>query len=243
MTKPACETALQGVKVLLFDVFGTVVDWRSALIAEGEQLARAKGVSIDWARFIAAWESARRPAMDRVNADETPWTNVSGIYRRRLDEMLPEFGLGSLSERERDDFNRVWCRPRLWADTLPALARLKRKFLLATLTNNDFAWTVAMAKHAGLPWDCVLTAELFRRYKPAPETYRSALELLAVRPDEALMVAAHNYDLKAAAAQGLRTAFFPRKEYGPEQRRDQAPEGDWDVVAADLLDLAARLGA
>ncbi|OGA65527.1 MAG: haloacid dehalogenase, type II [Betaproteobacteria bacterium RIFCSPLOWO2_12_FULL_68_20] len=231
------------VKALLFDVFGTVVDWRGALLAEGEALARAKGVSVDWPRFIAAWESARRPAMDRVNAGEIPWTNVSEIYRRRLDEVLPGFGLESMDEPEREHFNRVWCRPNPWPDTLPALARLGRKFVLATLTNNDFAWAVAMAKHARLPWDCILTAELFRRYKPAPETYRGALALLAVRPEEAMMVASHNYDLRAAQAQGLRTAFFPRKEHGEGQTRDQAPEGAWDIVTGDLSELADRLGA
>lgn len=231
------------IKALLFDVFGTVVDWRRAILAEGEALARAKGWWVDWPAFIAAWESARRPLMNQVNAGAIPWRNVSAIYRRRLDEVLDEFRLAGLSEAEKDRFNRVWCRPALWPDSLPALQRLKKKYTLATLTNNDFAWAVAMAKHAGLPWDAVLTAELFKRYKPAPETYQGALALLGLRPDEAMLVACHNYDLKAARSQGMRTAFIPRKEFGDDQTKDQAPDEAWDVVGTDLLDVADRLGA
>jgi 2-haloacid dehalogenase len=234
---------IRDVKALVFDVFGTVVDWRSAILGEGAALSGGRGLDVDWPAFIAAWESVRRPIMNQVNGGAIPWINVSRIYRRRLDEVLAEFGVGGLSEAEKDHFNRVWCRPNPWPDSRPALARLKKKYVLATLTNNDFAWAVAMAKHAGLPWDCVLTAENFRRYKPAPETYRGALALLGLAPHEAMMVACHNYDLKAAQGCGLRAAFVPRKEFSDDQTKDQAPEGDWDVVGKDLLDVADRLGA
>ena len=237
------KTTTAAVKALVFDVFGTVVDWRGALLAEAKALAKAKGWTVDWPLFIQAWEGVRRPTMSKVNAGEIPWINVSEIYRRRLDEVLAAHGLGGLSAAEKDHFNRTWCRPNAWPDSLPALARLKKKFVLATLTNNDFAWAVAMAKHAGLPWDCVLTAESFQRYKPAPETYRGVLRLLGLGPGEAMMVACHNYDLAAASSHGYRTAFIPRKEFSDDQTKDQAPEGDWDIVGRHLGDVADRLGA
>jgi 2-haloacid dehalogenase len=232
-----------GIKALVFDVFGTVVDWRSAILAEGAALSRAKGLAVDWPAFIGAWESVRRPIMDKVNAGAMPWINVSTIYRRQLDDALAAFGVDTLTDDEKDHFSRVWCRPNVWPDSLPALARLRKKYVLATLTNNDFAWAVAMAKHAGLPWDAVMTAEVFQRYKPAPETYRGALTLLAVEPAEAMMVACHNYDLRAARSHGMRTAFIPRKEFSDDQVKDQAAEDDWDIVADDLLGVARLLGA
>jgi 2-haloacid dehalogenase len=231
------------IKALVFDVFGTVVDWRSALLAEFRSLARDKGWTVAGQEFLERWESVRRGAMNRVNDGSTPWINLSEIYRRRLDAVLDELGLDGMDAHERDHFNRVWCRAHGWPDSLPALRRLKQKFVLATLTNNDFAWAVELARHAGLPWDCVFTAELFKRYKPDPQTYRGALELLAVAPHEAMMVACHNYDLAAAAACGMRTAFIPRKEFSAEQSKDQVAEGEWTIVARDLNEVAARLGA
>lgn len=232
-----------GIKVLVFDVFGTVVDWRSALLAEGVALSRAKGLTVDWPAFIRAWESVHRPTMDKVNTGVVPWVNVSAIYRRQLDETLAAFGVRGLTENEKDHFNRAWCRPNVWPDSLAALKRLRTKYALATLTNNDFAWAVAMAKHVGLPWDAVLTAELFRRYKPAPESYLGALALLAVEPAEAIMIACHNYDLRAARSHGKRTAFIPRKEFSDDQTKDQVAEDDWDIVAGELSEVADRLGA
>jgi 2-haloacid dehalogenase len=231
------------IKVLLFDVFGTVVDWRSAILAEYRSLAAEKGWAVQGPRFLDRWESVRRETMNSVNAGSISWINVSEIYRKRLDEVLDELDLGGMSTEERDRFNRAWCRPNVWPDSLPALRRLKSKFVLATLTNNDFAWAVALAKHADLPWDCVLTAEVFKRYKPAPETYRGALGLLGVAPEEAMMVACHNYDLAAAASHGMKTAFIPRKEFSDDQTKDQSPEGDWTIAAKDLGEVADRLGA
>jgi 2-haloacid dehalogenase len=231
------------IKVLLFDVFGTVVDWRSAILAEYRSLAAEKGWAVEGPRFLDSWESVRRETMNCVNAGSISWINVSEIYRKRLDEVLDELDLGGMSAEERDRFNQAWCRPNVWPDSLPALRRLKKKFVLATLTNNDFAWAVALAKHADLPWDCVLTAEVFKRYKPAPETYRGALGLLGVAPEEAMMVACHNYDLAAAASHGMKTAFIPRKEFSDDQTKDQSPEANWTIAAKDLGEVADRLGA
>jgi 2-haloacid dehalogenase len=230
------------IKVLLFDVFGTVVDWRSAVIAELRTLGKLKGVSADWEAFADAWKAAYRPGLERVNRGELPWTNVDAIFRQRLDELLPQYGLEGLGEEARDHLNRVWCRPVAWPDSVSALTRLKTRYVLATLSNGNFAWLVALARHCGLPFDCVLTAENARRYKPAPEAYQMAIELLAQPPARILMVASHNYDLAAARGHGLRTAFFPRLENGPGQTADQQPEQDWDFCVRDLRALADALG-
>ena len=229
------------IRALTFDVFGTVVDWRSAIITELETLAASKGIDGDWTAFVDAWKAFYRPAMDAVNSGERAWTNVDVIYREALEQLLPRYGLGGLSEAEVDTLNRAWCRPNAWADSAPALRRLKENFILSTLSNGNFAWAVAIARHCGLPFDCVLTAENARAYKPDPRVYTCAIELLGLRPEQILMVACHNYDLAAVQSHGMRTAFLPRKEHGPDQSVDQAPEQDWDFVIRDLEDLAATL--
>lgn len=236
------EMRTMEIKALVFDVFGTVVDWRTAVIDELRVLGERQGVAGDWEAFADAWKAAYRPGLQQVNSGELPWTNVDVIFRRRLDELLPQYGLASLPEDERDHLNRVWCRPNAWPDSVPGLKRLKTRHVLATLSNGNFAWLVAIARHCGLPFDCILTAENCRRYKPAPETYRMAIELLAQPPECLLMVASHNYDLAAARGHGMRTAFFPRRETGPAQTTDQKPEQAWDFVVDDLEALAAALG-
>ena len=236
------ETRTMEIKALVFDVFGTVVDWRTAVIDELRALGERHGVAGDWVAFADAWKAAYRPGLEQVNNGALRWTNVDVIFRRRLDELLRQYGLASVPEEERDHLNRVWCRPNAWPDAVPGLTRLKTRHVLATLSNGNFAWLVAIARHCGLPFDCILTAENCRRYKPAPETYRMAIELLAQPPECLLMVASHNYDLAAARSHGMRTAFFPRRENGPTQTTDQAPEQAWDFVVDDLEALAAALG-
>jgi len=182
--------------------------------------------------------------MDRVNRGEWPWTTVDAIYRQRLDEVLRAAGIAGVSEADVSHLNRVWWRLRPWPDSVGGLARLRRRYVIAPLSNASFAGMVHLARFAGLPWDCILTAENARRYKPAPEVYLTALGLLGLAPGRAMMVAAHNYDLAAARALGLRTAFVPRPaEYGPRQATDLAAESDWDVIATDMGDLARALGA
>ncbi len=229
------------IRALLFDVFGTVVDWRTALIAELTALGKARGLVADWAEFADAWKSAYRPALEKVNRGELPWTNVDVIFRRRLDELLPRYGLEGLDEAQRAHLNRAWCRPIAWPDSVPGLTRLRARHVLATLSNGNFAWLVAIAKHCALPFDCILTAENARCYKPAPEAYRMAIELLAEPPERLLMVASHNYDLAAARGHGMRTAFFPRRENGPEQTAELEPTEDWDFIVEDLCCLADAL--
>lgn len=230
------------VTALVFDIYGTVVDWRSAVVAAVEAAARAKGVTVDGAAFADDWKAAYRPAMAEVNEGRRPWTNVDAILRGRLDEIVGQYGLDGLTEEEREALNDVWSRARPWPDAVPALTRLRANFLLCTLSNCTFAWLVALAKGQGLPFDAILASENARAYKPAPEVYEMTIELLGGRAEELLLVACHNYDLEAARAHGMQTAFLPRKEDGPGQTADQEPTDDWDYVVPDLEGLADKLG-
>ncbi len=234
---------LSSVRALTFDVFGTVVDWRGTIIREGEQLGSAKGIDADWAAFADQWRAGYAPAMARVRSGELPWTKIDALHRMILDGLLDDFGIAGLTEHEKDDWNRVWHRLAPWPDSVAGLTRLRQRFIVATLSNGNVALLVNMARHAGLPWDCILSAELMRRYKPDPETYLGAADLLGLRPEEVMMVAAHKGDLRAAQAVGLRTAFVARPhEFGPDVDVDVAPESDFDVNAADIEDLASTLG-
>jgi 2-haloacid dehalogenase len=229
---------------LAFDTYGTVVDWRASVLGALRELGARRGLAVDWEAFLAEWKAGYRPGMDRVNRGERPWVTVEGIYRERLEEILPRYGLAGLPDAEREALLRAWWRLHPWPDARPGLQRLRRRFILTPLSNASVRGMVELARFADLPWDCVITAEHARCYKPRPEVYRTAVALLGCRPDEVLMVAAHNYDLRAARAVGLRTAFVPRPaEYGPGQATDLRPEEPWDLVAADFVDLAEQLGA
>ncbi len=233
------------IKALTFDVFGTVVDWRSSLIREGEALSRAKRIGhVDWGKFADAWRGLYQPQMDRVRTGAVPWTKLDDLHRQSLDQLLRDFGISGFTDAETDHLNRAWHRLDPWPDTVPGLNRLKRRFILATLSNGNVALIVNMAKRAGLPWDAVLGAEVARHYKPQPEAYLITAELLGLKPEQCLMVAAHNNDLGAASALGFRTAFVHRRtEHGPAQTTNLKAERAWDVVAEDFVDLAAKLGA
>jgi 2-haloacid dehalogenase len=232
------------VRALTFDVFGTVVDWRSSIIREGEALGRAKGIGhVDWAKFADAWRGLYQPAMERVRSGAMPWTKLDDLHRASLDRLLGEQRISGLTEEEIEHLNRAWHRLDPWPDAVEGLTRLRRRYMLATLSNGNVALMVNMAKRAGLPWDAILGAEVARHYKPQPQAYLNTAELLGLRPAECLMVAAHNGDLVAAAGCGFRTAFVPRPaEHGPQQARDTRPEHAFDVVATDFVDLARRLG-
>ena len=236
-------TALSRVRALAFDVFGTVVDWRSTVIREGEALGRAKGLRVDWAAFADAWRDGYGPAMNRVRQGKLPWKTIDELHRMNLDDLLDRFGIEGLSEPEKDGFNRVWHRLDPWPDSVAGLLKLKEKFTVATLSNGNVALLVNMANRAGLPWDAVLSAELAGHYKPDREVYLKAASLLGLPPGEVMMVAAHKEDLRAAAGAGLRTAFVPRPQERPNRRIDLSYEDSFDVNAKDFLDLAAQLGA
>jgi 2-haloacid dehalogenase len=208
-----------------------------------EELARRKGLAVDGAKFADAWRAGYAPSMNRVRTGELPWTKLDALHRMTLDRILTEFKIGGLSEPEKDALNRAWHRLRPWPDSVAGLTRLKKGFIIAPLSNGNIALMTDMAKHAGLPWDCILGAELVRHYKPDREVYQSAADILDLRPADVMMVAAHLGDLRAAKGVGLRTAFVARPlEYGPDGKPDLKGDASVDVSAKDFNDLAAQLG-
>ncbi len=245
--QPSASSAvpLSAVRALVFDVFGTVVDWRTSIIREGELLGRQKGLNVDWVKFADGWRDGYRPAMQKVRSGAIPWTNIDGLNRIILNDLLVQFQVQGLSESEIDHLNRAWHRLMPWPDSVGGLNRLKSRYVLGTLSNGNVSLLVDMAKNAGLPWDYVLSAELFGHYKPDPEVYLGAVKLLGPAPAQVMMVAAHLGDLDAAKKLGLRTALVTRPlEYGPTKKADTAADGEGkvDLIASDFIDLAAKLG-
>jgi 2-haloacid dehalogenase len=233
-----------GAKALVFDTFGTVVDWRSSVAREAEALAKRKGATLDGARFADAWRAGYGPSMNRVRTGELPWTKLDALHRMTLDRILVDFEFTGLTEDEKDAFNHAWHRLTPWPDAVAGLTRLKKKFIIAPLSNGNISLMTDLAKHSGLPWDCILGAELVRHYKPDREVYQSAADILDLRPADVMMVAAHLGDLRAAKGVGLRTAFVTRPlEYGPAGKPDLNADGSVDFSAKDFNDLAGQLGA
>jgi len=231
------------VRALTFDVFGTVVDWRRSVIAEGVALGARTGLQADWAALADAWRKGYFASMARVAHGELAWDTIDALHRQVLDHLLPQHGLQALAEADRDHFNTVWHRLAPWPDTVAGLTRLKQRLTISTLSNGNLSLLVAMAKHAGLPWDAVLTAELFGRFKPDPAVYLGAAKLLGLDPGQVMMVAAHPFDLVAAQRAGLKTAYVPRPdEYGRGGRMEPVGDAVFDIVATDLVDLATQLG-
>ena len=225
------------IQALLFDTFGTTVDWRGSLIGHLQQIGAEHGYSADWAKMADTWRAKYKPAIQSVNEGKRPWTNFDRLHRETLDELLPEFGLKKVKDAERDEMVRGWERLWGWADTVPGLSRLKQKFIIGSLSNGNVRQLTNMAKHASLPWDVVFGGDLFHRYKPAPEVYDGAVALLACPASAVVMVAAHNNDLQAARSRGMKTAFVRRAT------EDPAPKEKWDFVAGDFQELAVQLGA
>jgi 2-haloacid dehalogenase len=235
---------MKAIEALVFDVFGTVVDWRSSIAREVRELARAKGIRINPQRFAEAWRAGYKPAMDRVRRGELPWMNIDRLHRLILDDLVRKFHLQALAETEIEHLNRAWHRLKPWPDSVRGLKRLKKRFVISTLSNGNVALLTNMAKHAGLPWDCVISAELFHHYKPDREAYLGAAELLGLKSDQVMLVAAHKDDLRAAQNAGLGTAFVARpRENGRPAQADVSPEPSFDFNATDFLDLADKLGA
>lgn len=231
------------IGALTFDVFGTVVDWRTSVIREGQAFGKPRGLSVDWGKFADAWRGLYQPAMEEVRSGRRPWMKLDDLHRESLVRLLGDFGIIGVSPAEIDHLNHAWHRLDPWPDAVPGLTRLKRRFTLATLSNGNIALMVDMAKRAGLPWDAILGAEVARHYKPQPEAYLTTAALLGLAPSQCMMVAAHNGDLAAASGVGLRTAFVPRpNERGPGGKVDVKPARDWDVIADSFEDLATRLG-
>lgn len=231
------------VKALVFDTFGTVVDWRSSIIEEGAVWGKTKGLNIDWAKFADRWRDGYAPAMNKVRKGELPWTKLDALHRIVLEEILVEFKISGLTEEEKDHWNRVWHRLKPWPDSVAGLTRLKKKFTIAPLSNGNVSLLTDMAKFAGLPWDLILSAELSHHYKTDRETYLLAVELLSLKPEEVMMVAAHSNDLQAARSNGLRTGFIYRpNERGAGGKADKAKPGEFDFVVNSIAELAAQVG-
>ncbi|MGJ4970549.1 MULTISPECIES: haloacid dehalogenase type II [unclassified Bradyrhizobium] len=235
---------LSMVKALVFDVFGTVVDWRTSLINDFTAWSKTRGIQGDWTALVDGWRGLYVGSMDEVRRHpERGYVILDVLHRRSLETLVAQLGITGLTEADLDHLTRGWHRLHPWADCVAGLTRLKSKYIIAPLSNGNVALLTNMAKFAGLPWDLVLSAELFAHYKPDPETYLGAARLLGLAPGEVMMVAAHNNDLEAAQRYGLKTAFVARPtEYGPLQSRDFDATGAWDIVADDFNGIADRLG-
>jgi 2-haloacid dehalogenase len=231
------------VEALVFDVFGTVVDWRTSIIRDLTAFGTQRGITADWTRFADEWRALYQPAMDEVRSGRRPWTILDVLHRESLVLLLGRYGVEGLSDADIDHVTRAWHRLDPWPDALPGLALMKSRYIIGPMSNGNIGLLTRMAKHAKLPWDVILGAETARAYKPLPESYLRNAALLNLEPAQVMLVAAHNNDLKSAQAAGLATAFVARPtEHGPGQTKDLAPSGDWDVVAPDFTSLAAKLG-
>jgi len=228
---------------IVFDTFGTVVDWRGSLIADLTAFGQQRGIAADWPALIDAWRAAYHPSMDRVRKGLQPWSTLDGLHRASLDKLVVEFGIKGLTEQDLVHINLGWHRLNGWPDSVKGLTRLKTRYVIGPLSNGNVSLLTYMAKHAGLPWDMVFGSDLFGHFKPDPETYLGVAKMMDLAPDQVMMAAAHNADLGNARKCGLKTAFFARpQEYGPNQKRDYSAEQDWDIVAKDIEDLATQLG-
>ena len=228
-----------GCEVLAFDIFGTVVDWHGTIVKELAGLQP----QVDGDAFARAWRAGYKPAMARVMSGELGWTLIDDLHRMILDGILPQFGLQDMCEEERRHLNRVWHRLDAWPDSVEGLTRLKREFTITTLSNGNIGLLTNMAKRAGLPWDCVLSAEVFRAYKPDPATYLGVAKVFDLKPEQVMLAAAHHDDLAGARACGLRTAYIERPlEMGAARPKDIAPRPGNDLHCTSIIDLATQMG-
>ena len=244
LSDAADNSVANSVKALTFDVFGTVVDWHGSIIREGQLLAANKGYDVDWEKFAISWRAGYGPAMNKVRNGEMPWTKIDDLHRMILDDLVEEYNLTGMSEAELVHFNEAWHRLSPWPDTVSGLNKLKSKYVITTLSNGNVSLLTHMAKNGGLPWDAILSAELSGHYKPDPKAYLKAADLLSLKPEQVMMVAAHPSDLRAAARTGLKTAYVIRPlERGPGRPINRNPDGEFDYTAEDFNDLARQLGA
>ena len=234
------------IQALVHDVFGTVVDWRGAVTADGEALGARLGIAgVDWQEFADQWRGLYAPSMNKVRTGELPWTNLDALHRMALDQLMEKFGIaGRVGEADRAWFNLTWHRLRPWPDSVPGLTRIKRKYIIATLSNGTVRLLTDMGKHCGLPWDTVLGSDIPQHYKPDAEMYQSAIHFLGNDdPGAVMMVAAHNGDLVSASKHGMKTAYINRPyEKGAKQDRDFKAEHDFTYIAESFEDLATQLG-
>jgi 2-haloacid dehalogenase len=238
-TSPSLNEIKASTQVLAFDIFGTVVDWHGSIVRELQE----RYPSVDANAFALAWRAGYQPAMARVRSGELGWTRIDELHRLILQDLLPKFGLTHLSEAERVHLNRVWHRLDAWPDSVTGLLRLKKKFTICSLSNGNLGLLTNMAKRAGLPWDCVLSAEVFRAYKPDPAAYLGVAQVFDLQPHQVMLCAAHHDDLLGARACGLRTAYIERPlEFGALQPKDVSPQAGNTLHTRDINALADLLG-
>ena len=236
---PTIHSLSSTIKVLAFDVFGTIVDWHGSIQRE----IAAVAPNIDADAFALAWRAGYQPAMQRVRSGELGWTRIDDLHRMILDRILPDFGLQHFDEPQRQHLNLAWHRLRPWEDSSPGLRQLRQRFTTCSLSNGNLGLLTDLAKNGSLTWDCLLSAEVFRAYKPDPATYLGVASVFDVKPEEVMLVAAHHDDLAAARQCGLRTAYIERPlEFGVSRPKDVSPQADNDMHARDLIDLANQLG-
>lgn len=236
------KASVKNVRALVFDTFGSVVDWRGSIIRDLSSWGKDNHIQADWAGLADQWRGLYQPQMQKVRMGERSWVNLDVLHRESLEILIPQFGLNHLTESQRHHVNLVWHRLDAWPDAITGMTRLKSKYIIGSLSNGNVSLLTDMAKHASLPWDVILSTEWFHCYKPQPQAYAKACEILGLRPEEVMMCAAHNDDLLAARDVGMKTAFWPRPtEYGPEQQKDLRAEHDFDIVAKDIRDLADQL--
>ncbi len=238
-------TEQPGIKALVFDVFGTVVDWRGSVIREGEALAGRHGLQVDWPAFADQWRrEGYHGGIRAVREGRLPWTEVEQLLEKQLRKQLAPYGLTGLTDGECEELLSAWQRLQPWPDSVPGLTRLKQRYIIAVLSNGSLAQMVRMAKYGGLPWDCIFSSDISRHYKPDREVYLGAVKLLGLEAAEVMLVAAHLGDLEAARAQGLRTAYVPRPlEWGVGGPQEKEPAAPFDYRANDFIELADQLGA
>lgn len=230
------------VKALLFDVFGTVVDWKGSITVEMERFGKTNNIEKNWEQFVLDWRALYQPAMDTIRTGSRGYVKLDQLHRENLQKLLHEYDLDSLDDETLEHINRAWHRLQPWADTLPGMSRLKKHYILASLSNGNVALMVNMAKHSAIPWDMILGSETSQGYKPQEKVYLHSAQMLGLQPAQCMMVAAHNDDLHAARALGFKTAYINRPyEYGDAQINDFHAEADWDIVGEYMTDIADAL--
>ena len=239
-SKPSATAA--GVKALVYDVFGTCVDWRTGVARDAERILKPLGYKIDWLAFADAWRALYQPSMEEVRSGRQPFVTLDILHRRMLDQIRPKFGLEKLANQVADDLNLAWHRLDTWPDTVPGFVRLKRKFILAPCSNGNIALMVDIARRNSIPWDAILGSELARDFKPKPAVYLMTAAALNLHPNKVMMVAAHSDDLRQAASNGLRTAHVARPEENGPGTGESAPRVPVDFAAKNMKDLASQLG-
>ena len=231
------------VKAMVFDTFGSVVDWRGSIIRDLTQWGQENGYAADWAALADKWRGRYQPQMEKVRSGQREWTILDVLHRESLDALFPEFGLDAMTEVQRQHVNRVWHRLDGWPDSVAGLSRLKSKYIIAPLSNGNISLLTDIAKYTGLPWDLNLSTEVFKCYKPQPQSYLGVCAALQLEPEQVMMCAAHNDDLLAARRVGLKTAFWARPtEHGPGQTTNLQATENWDIEAKDIRDLARQMG-